>query len=284
MELLEIKDISKWKIDNEKTASGTREKHWVKHPETGQLYLFKLPKAGTGEIWAEKIAAGVGTILGLETMDTEIAIYEGEQGILLKNFVEYGKEELFHGGDLLQPVVEEFDPRTLDDYNLDNIMQSLIPFNMEENFISICVFDALIANQDRHCENWGVIQRMGDVRFAPIYDNGASMGFNVAEEVIMACLKDEVRFKAFTNRSKTIIEVNGKRKPKIITLLDELKKRYPTYMQQNIEHISNLCYDNLLPVIDEVPHCIMSSNYKKWVVKLLLYRAKWLEQWYKGAV
>jgi hypothetical protein len=42
------------------------------------------------------------------------------------------------------------------------------------------VFDAWIANADRHHENWGVLvdRRDGSRRLAPSFDHGSSLGFN----------------------------------------------------------------------------------------------------------
>lgn len=116
-----IIDISDWKIDETRNASGTREKYWLVNPETEELYLFKLPKQGTGEIWAEKVASEVGKLLGLDMMDVSLVRYKSREGLLLRNFVKYGEEELFDGGDLLKTIVEDFDPSSLSDYNLENI-------------------------------------------------------------------------------------------------------------------------------------------------------------------
>lgn len=182
-----IGNISNWEIDETLTASGTREKYWITKPDTGEKYLFKLPKEGTGEIWAEKVSSEVGKTLGLEMMDVTLATYNGRTGLILKNFVEMGKEELFDGGDLLKTVVENFDPNHLNEYTLDNIIKSLSPFSLQKEIVKVIVFDALIANQDRHCENWGVIQSARNIRFAPIFDNGASLGFNNNNGLLNFC-------------------------------------------------------------------------------------------------
>lgn len=56
-------------------------------------------------------------------------------------------------GDLISVIVEGFNPRSLDGYALGNIIISVNSFDLDKEFVKICIFDALIANQDRHCEN-----------------------------------------------------------------------------------------------------------------------------------
>lgn len=44
--------------------------------------------------------------------------------------------------------------------------------------MSYLLLDAWIANQDRHHENWGLINHQGRIYLAPSYDHAASMGQN----------------------------------------------------------------------------------------------------------
>jgi hypothetical protein len=68
-------------------------------------------------------------------------------------------------------------------YDLSSIEQALQPYSGWSDslgafdcFAGLLVLDALIANTDRHHENWGIIEETG--RLAPSYDHGASLGFN----------------------------------------------------------------------------------------------------------
>ncbi|MET1250175.1 hypothetical protein ABWW58_15450 [Sporolactobacillus sp. STCC-11] len=67
-----IKDISHWEKDETLGASGTKEKFWPVQPNTEEQFLFKLPKEGTGEFWAEKISSDIGKLLEYDMMDTTI--------------------------------------------------------------------------------------------------------------------------------------------------------------------------------------------------------------------
>jgi hypothetical protein len=82
---LEIIDVSDWQIDDT-DASGSRKKQWLR--DGGHLYLFKEPK-DYGEIYAECLAYKIGKeLFGLTIPETKIAVRNGGEGILSKNFVD----------------------------------------------------------------------------------------------------------------------------------------------------------------------------------------------------
>lgn len=212
-------DVSSWQVDDERQVSGTRAKHWLIHPEdTRQRYLYKIPKVSIGEVWAEKIASEIGKIMRLPIMDAEI-VKRGETiAILTKSFVNKG-EELFEGGDLFFAIAEDFNRNDLKHYDFMQIVKILSEFDLDRDFIKIPIFDALIASEDRHCDNWGIIANSEGYRIAPIYDNGSSLGFQLLEDRIIKMFRDENMFKAFCNRSFSLIGLPTKRKPKYLELL-----------------------------------------------------------------
>lgn len=40
----------------------------------------------------------------------------------------------------------------------------------------------------------------------------------------------------------------------------------------------------LLSIVNDIPHDIMSELDKKWVIRLLLYRKRWILNWFEGSV
>lgn len=49
---------------------------------------------------------------------------------------------------------------------------------MLDVFVGYLLFDAWVANQDRHHENWGVVSYEDKIYLAPTYDHAASLGQN----------------------------------------------------------------------------------------------------------
>ncbi|MCY4662203.1 MAG: hypothetical protein OXF93_20730 [Acidobacteria bacterium] len=52
---------------------GTRPKAWVRIPPENDPWLLKIPRPNTGEHWAEKIAAEIGGLIGVDCAQVELA-------------------------------------------------------------------------------------------------------------------------------------------------------------------------------------------------------------------
>jgi hypothetical protein len=271
-----ILDVSNWEKDSEKQISGTRKKFWLKEPKSSQLYMFKIPRENTGEAWAEKVTAELGKLFGLSMMDVQLAIRQNVIGTVAKNFT-VPTEEFFEGGDLITTIVEDFDRYKLDNYTLENIYRALSVFDLDDQFMMIPIFDALIGNQDRHCDNWGVIvSKSESYRLAPIYDNGASLGFQLEEERIKLMFKDKNMFEAYNKRSYSLIGIGDKKKPKYSELIPVIKNQYPSCIKNFANFLSGLNHNMIIRILNTIPDAIMFDIYKEWVLELLLYRRDWL--------
>ena len=73
------------------------------------------------------------------------------------------------------------------------------------------VIDALIGNYDRHFDNWGLIEKKGIIRFAPIYDCGSSLGALFSDDRMSETLKDNTEFKNTEYNVKSCYLMGGKR-------------------------------------------------------------------------
>lgn len=280
-------DTSLWKRDEKSQASGTRSKFWLLEPETDPedpiKHLFKLPTEGTGGHWAEFVASEVGMRLGFHTAEVRLAKHEGVVGTISKNF-RAKVEELYEGGDLFLAQFENFDRRSLTYYELPHIIDILAAYDLEKDFVTIPVYDVLIANNDRHCDNWGVLSGPEGIRMAPIYDNGSSLGFNETTEKKQKMLTDDRMLEGFCNRGRPSIGLPGRKKPKHFELLSYLYRYFPQELQLAVSRLEQLNKGMLLSIVDEIPNNIMSDLDKKWVIRLILYRKDWVLNWLEGSV
>jgi len=62
---------------------------------------------------------------------------------------------------------------------------------VKDSFWDMFVVDALIANKDRHLGNWGLLKENGEMRFAPVYDCGSSLGAMLTDEEMSELLNPE---------------------------------------------------------------------------------------------
>src|SRR5215467_5980582 len=81
-------------------------------------------------------------------------------------------------------------PRTDRPHTLKLNLRMCRKLKIDESFewwAGVLAFDALIGNTDRHPENWGFLKRIYAAQppgwsFAPIFDNGTSLGYELVEE------------------------------------------------------------------------------------------------------
>ena len=280
-------DTSLWERDEKSQASGTRTKFWLIEPETMSektvKHLFKVPTEGTGGHWAEYIASKVGGQLGFPTAEIELSNYRGTIGTISKNFRSQ-TEELYEGGDLFVARFEKFDRRSLTYYELPHILEILSEYSLENTFVALPVYDALIANNDRHCDNWGVLSGPKGIRLAPIYDNGSSLGFNEVTEKKQKMLTDDHMLTGFCNRGKSSIGLPNRKKPKHFELLTYLRIHSAKALELELARLEQLDKGMLLAIVDSIPDDIMSDLDKEWVVRLLLFRRNWILSWLEGGV
>lgn len=217
----------------------------------------------------------MGKLLGLNMMNVQFAKKNDTYGVIMENFVLNG-HELQDGGSLLTKTVPNFRVNSLDFYTINNVMNEIAQFNMEKCFIELCLFDFLIASTDRHCENWGIIHNMGEYHFATIFDNGDALGFNVTNEKLELYKTNQKAFEAFTNRAKTLFEINGKSNAKAKVLLNYLCNLHKEIIAEVIAEFATLNYNEVLVIINQVPEELMSKDQKDWVMRLIKYRHNWL--------
>lgn len=182
---------SEWERESE--DMGSKRKFWYNNPTAGK-WLFKFPRGSSGEHWAEKIAAEVAGILGIDHAIVELAIFEGRRGSTTKSFANVDAGQiLIHGNQLLELEVQGYDSsrkfqqssHTLE--NIWRVLDSVLHDSEDAKYrlADYLVFDAIIGNTDRHHENWGLLFQMAEdkvsVDLAPTYDHASSLGRELSD-------------------------------------------------------------------------------------------------------
>lgn len=277
---LEIVDVSNW-LEDDTDASGSRKKQWLK--SENHLYLFKEPK-DRGELYAEHLAYKIGIeLFDLNIPETNVAIRNGVEGILSKNFVDSDKVQFSEISDYFEKRNPEFDPENLFHYQLDSCIEIVEELNLMEDFFNMCLFDSIIANQDRHCENWGILQSSSPLApvtlFAPLYDNSPSLGCLLRYDELEEYLKLEEKFKKYTTKARTLFSIGTNKKVKINELICYLKKIDDSLLKKNFDRFSVKSYDKIYNIVDSVDENYLCSKRKELVTQLILHRIITLETW-----
>jgi hypothetical protein len=179
---------------------GTKAKFWF-HDQNGDLNLFKMGRPGTGENWAEKVCCEISRLLCLPHAEYNLAQCGDKKGVVTNCFVpKFGR--LVFGNELLAGFKKDVNQANLfqakshtlrrvmsitSSPSLNFPMRWAVPpafADCSEVFVGYLLLDALVGNQDRHDENWGLIvmPHEGKLYFAPTYDHASSLGRNETDE------------------------------------------------------------------------------------------------------
>jgi len=244
-------DVSVWEKDLLE-VHGSHEPQWLIEPDGDRtLWLHKdvvshynarlervIPK---GEDWSEIISTQVALLLGLPVAETRMCLRKGRRGTISKDVRPDGFD--LHNGLVIMDSVEGYFPHREGAHGVDparpgvnrpghtlanirRVLEDYAPppeFSKEnltsfDVFAGYCVLDALIANRDRHEENWAVLipQLTGDsARLAPSYDHASSLGFNLDDEVRAVKLLNLRKFAEGGTAGR--FEYVGKRPPTLVS-------------------------------------------------------------------
>lgn len=214
-------DVSGWKVNLVEPAGSTAGM-WLIRPGTTQHWLCKLtttPATGVeqGEDWAEVVSTQVARALSVPCAQTCLCTQDGQRGSLSLSVRPFGYD-LVEGKVLLQTenvpgyVPYEVGGHAADPqrpgverpgHTLENIRRVLDQVEPPDGwmgpstatgfdvFVGYLVLDALVANRDRHEENWAVLRAQTNGvadRVSPSYDHGGTLGYQLSEAARLSCL------------------------------------------------------------------------------------------------
>lgn len=197
-----VVDASSWTLAGEE-PQGLRPHVWLSHESRERTWLFKHPDVEPdhplGEDLTEKLASELAGVFGIPAARVDLAVRDDLRGCLVED-LRWSKGSHESGQTLLPEVVEGYDPGDSEHvgYNVANIRRALgrfaappasptpDTFEAFDVFAGYLVFDALIANGDRHDRNWAVLIRPPGVHgpdaLCGSYDHASSFGFNMSDE------------------------------------------------------------------------------------------------------
>ena len=144
----------------------------------GQDYILKRQKKDWKNVITEYVASNVIRELGGNVHETFLAKEGNSFVVLCKDFTkEVGDiksigaisessidTEMTKYGYYYEDIVYEL--KKVKDCDIDDVI---------EGFLKMYVFDTINGNPDRHGGNWALAKKNGVYKFAPIFDNGASL-------------------------------------------------------------------------------------------------------------
>lgn len=273
---------------------GTKRKFWYREADTGTRFLFKAEERGTGEDWAEKAACEIAALLGLPHVCYELAHDDAQDlpGVLCESFVRK-PAVLVLGNQLMMERDSEYPADGGNRYKvrehtvadvaavLANLKPPLTASEHPERvltaldfFIGYVLLDALIANQDRHHENWGAVRGGGSSSLAPTFDHGASMARNLSDEERYERLssRDKNRqLPVFVRRASSAFYADRtERKPlKTVEAWTKFRELAPEAGDAWLGKLDSLEESEIARILDEVPRSRMTQVCRDFTLELL---------------
>jgi hypothetical protein len=280
---------------------GTKPKFWFSDASS-QKFMFKEARPGTGEDWAEKVAAELCEVLELPHVKYELASWRDRRGVVTPMFVRDGGR-LILGNELLGQVVPGYDGQSTYKQRQHTVRivvrllrgvaisstNAAIPSRPIEDaadvFCGYLMLDALIGNTDRHHENWGlVLQPNQTVELAPTFDHASSLGREESDESRAQRLITNDRPRsvtAYAARARSALyraPTDSKPLSTIDAFYDAAKLR-PAAGAFWLEKLSAADCASAKVIFDEVPADIMSDTARQFALEILrVNRARLLER------
>ena len=271
---------------------GTKTKFWYRD-ENGRRMMFKRGRPGTGENWAEKVCCEICRMLNIPHAEYELAVWKKDRkGVVTPTFVPKGGR-LILGNELLARVVDDYDQtkrfrarqhtvRTVMAVASFEAIGFPIGWNPPESvvdasgvFVGYLMLDALVSNQDRHHENWGVVLLPeGGVFFAPTFDHASSLGRNETDDARNDRLttRDKGRsVEAYVARAKSAFYATYSSTTPLTTLeafreAAKIRPEAADYWLQQLVGIDSVAYRD---IITEVPGTEISKLAGDFAVRMI---------------
>ncbi len=228
--------------------------------------------------------------------------YLGQQGTICKSFVPAAFEsydpaemeyEFFHGWQILEMYIEDYDTELRfghREHNVKNIVFALshlmsidssnpMPLWKEvlEHLASYALLDGLIANMDRHHENWmmfnvimhGDSDRQYDV--SPSFDHASSLGRELTDDRRRRILASNGVLD-YLRRGRGGVFVNSRhqRAPSPLRLAQLLSRWQPGFTSRTLDRIADLSDNDIRTAIDKVPPYFMSDLAKEFAYEVII--------------
>lgn len=237
------------------------------------FFKYEDNKYNSSESCSEKMSYEIAKILGYECARIELARdNEGNLGILNYLFIDNGNVEHIDASAFLN--IHGNQRREF--YTISNIKRILdtLNKNLFKDFIKILFFDALVGEQDRHEENWGLLKNGFDYYMSPLYDNGCNLLREFKdEEFANKYYSNKKDFNAYIERSKAIIynEANGKNY-KHFELIEYLNKYYPNEIENEIVNLKKITDEKIEDIVNSIPDGLLTDMHKKYIIIYLKKR------------
>jgi HipA-like C-terminal domain. len=279
---------------------GTKRKFWYRTGD-GQVFLFKEGRPNTGENWAEKVCCELCRLIGIPHANYELATWKDHKGVVTPKFVP-DDGRLVLGNELLAKIIKDYPHEVrykARQHTVTVVMAILswpeigkpLDYDMPNElalardvFVGYLMLDALVANQDRHHENWGLISSPSrQITLAPSFDHAASLGRNELDAVRMRRLKTSDKgdsMERYVERAASAFypSLKGQRPQSTLTAFEDAARQAPKAAAYWLKCLGSTTIGDYEAVFKNIPDSEITEPASQFALRMLeLNRKRLLE-------
>lgn len=286
-------EVDEWQAYAEEQM-GTKRKIWFLSPD-GAIYLFKYPRPGSGEAWAEKLAAEVAEVIRVPHAEVELATFQGEQGTMCKSFMTDPSSDLFHGNQLLRIIHPSYDTQKnagQSEHTYQRVTRIISALETTAPspcltdgvtcFAGYLTLDALIGNSDRHHENWALILSFGreddgsplvaSSQLAPSFDHASCLGRELSDEQRKSLLEDSQRLHRYFARCRSRVYWEEEEDQRQLHPTELVRRGYaesPDLFRPWLDTSVTMGDNTVCSLLDSIPPDWMSDEAREFAAALV---------------
>ena len=264
------------------------ERWFLKYPKSTKSMQVNGLSYTTTPI-SEYLGSHIYELIGLETHQTRLGIVNNKVVVACKDFLNSSEIILDYNAiknEYNEKVEEELDKinSSFGKTELEEIlvvMKNNIYFSkqpeLKNRFWDMFVIDALIGNNDRNDNNWGLIidKNTRKTRIVPVFDNGASFNNKSSDEKLNYIYNDSFKFHQIAYESSRSIYTQGNSYINPLKYIESMKNNDCNMAILRI--VPNIKIEKILEIFDDIPKesnglTVLSDMQRKFYIKTLIYR------------
>jgi hypothetical protein len=248
----------------------------------GTLYMLKYPDpirsnklsgvlSYKNNQFSEYIGSCIFKACELEVQETVLGYFTDKTG---KEKIVVGCKDFTQDGSTLYEISKLANQAAVSSGKLDATIENVVVIIGDIDMIKdkdevlncfwdMFVIDALIGNSDRHFGNWGILDKGGDVQFAPVYDCGSSLGALLDDNEMSKLMATDSLFKNKEYNVVSCYSMDGKR-----IFYHEIFKNPPIGLSEAIKRVTpRIDKAQIHDIVDTTP--IISETRKEYLKKAI---------------
>ena len=249
------------------------ELYMLKYPDPVRPDRFRENLSYKNNQFSEHIGSQIFKSCGFDTQDTLLGYFTDSNGkekivVACKDFTQ-DVSTLYEFAKIANQTLVD---KSSENISIEDVYSIIDEASMIKDkagtinaFWDMFVVDALIGNRDRHFGNWGLLEKNGELSFAPIYDCGSSLSALLDDGKMEDALHDSAKLREYSFNVTSCYYMNGKR-----VVYHEIFANPPQGLQEAIKRIApRVDMDKIKNIIDSTPEITdIRKEYLKKAVEM----------------